>query len=163
MGIICAQAVDDAAVTPESLPVIFDVDVFLPGAFDPEGDEVWTHLDELRVIKNDIFFRASPRSGEVVQMIYLINTTSSVPRYARELGDSTPSAEMDRKWLIEVLPHFFAPASRQRSLSPTVPPPMLADHEVEADSPPFTPTELTQFAARGFARKNRWAAGERKP
>ena len=96
-------------------------------------------------------------------MIYLIDTTSSFPGYACELGASTPSAEMHRKWLTEVLPHFLAPASRQRPLGPAIPPPMLADEGVEADSPPFTPTELSQFAARGFARKNRWAAGERKP
>ena len=36
---------------------------------------------------------------------------------------------------------------------------MSADEDVQLDSPPFTPPELKDFAARGFVRRNRWVAG----
>jgi|HubBroStandDraft_1064217.scaffolds.fasta_scaffold522887_2 hypothetical protein len=97
-------------------------------------------------------------------MIYVTNTTTSaVDCYVYESSVERASTGVERKWLEEVLPHYFAPASRQRTLdSSSMPPAMLADADVDLDSPPFTPCELTEFAARGFARRNRWAAGERK-
>jgi hypothetical protein len=95
-------------------------------------------------------------------MIYVTDTTSSVPACAYEIAGKTASAEVERKWLEEVLPHFLATASRQRVLEATIPPPMLVDEDVELESPPFTPTELTEFAARGFQRRNRWVASGRK-
>jgi hypothetical protein len=92
-------------------------------------------------------------------MIYLTQTISHMDCYAYDTTGLTPSSGVERKWREEVLPHFYAPASRQRALEPlSIPPPMLSDEEVALDSPPFTPPELTDLAARGFVRRNRWAA-----
>jgi uncharacterized protein (TIGR04255 family) len=55
---IITQAVDDAGVTPQKLPVILDIDVFVERAFDPSGDELWSRLEELRTIKNEVFFKS---------------------------------------------------------------------------------------------------------
>lgn len=38
---------------------ILDVDVFRVGSFAPDGDEVWDILDDLRHVKNDLFFAAT--------------------------------------------------------------------------------------------------------
>jgi uncharacterized protein (TIGR04255 family) len=55
---IIVQAVDDAGVTPQTLPVILDIDVFVEGAFDPSGEELWSRLEGLRTIKNEVFFKS---------------------------------------------------------------------------------------------------------
>jgi len=94
-------------------------------------------------------------------MIYVTDTTSSVPAYAHESTSETPSADLDRKWLKEVFHHFLEPAYRQLDLDSTIPR-MQADDDAELDSPSFAPSELTDLAARGFVRKNRWAVRERK-
>jgi hypothetical protein len=91
-------------------------------------------------------------------MIYVTDTTSSVPACAYEFAGQTASVEVERKWVEEVLPHFLATASRQPVLDTTPPPAMLVNAEVELESPPFTPVELAEFAARGFQRRNRWGA-----
>jgi hypothetical protein len=95
-------------------------------------------------------------------MIYITDTatTSSGPAYAAVC--ETPSGCVDRKWVEEILPHFHEPASRQRAPDPTIVPAMLADEDVDLDSPPFTPPELNDFAARGYVRRGRWAAPELK-
>jgi len=55
---IVTQAVDDAGVTQEKLPVILDIDVFAEGDFSPDGEEIWSRLEELHTIKNEVFFRS---------------------------------------------------------------------------------------------------------
>src|SRR5258708_33514573 len=83
--------------------------------------------------------------------------------YVLEAPADTVRARIQRKFREEVLPHFYAPASRQPALESVAPPPrMIAEADAELDSPTFTPSELTSFAARGFVRTNRWAAKERR-
>jgi uncharacterized protein (TIGR04255 family) len=40
------------------LPIIFDIDVFVHSEYVPESDMIWSIFEELRHIKNDIFFRS---------------------------------------------------------------------------------------------------------
>jgi hypothetical protein len=97
-------------------------------------------------------------------MIYLNQTTAGdIACYVYEHAVETASMGVGRKWLEEVLPHYYAPSSRQRTLERgSIPPPMSADEDVDLDSPPFAPPELNEFAARGFARRNRWVASGRE-
>jgi uncharacterized protein (TIGR04255 family) len=53
--VIVTQAVD-AGLTEDKLPIVLDIDVFEEGQLPCDGDEVWTHLETLRKIKNDVFF-----------------------------------------------------------------------------------------------------------
>jgi uncharacterized protein (TIGR04255 family) len=55
---IITQAVDDAAITPQRLPVILDIDVFREVVLVPDGEEIWTCMEELRTVKNDVFFKS---------------------------------------------------------------------------------------------------------
>lgn len=55
-----------------------------------------------------------------------------------------------------ILPHFYAPSTRQRTLESIAPPPMAIEADVELDSPAFTPAALREFQAGGFVRRNRW-------
>jgi uncharacterized protein (TIGR04255 family) len=41
-----------------SASVVLDIDVFMNGSFSPDSAEIWTELDNLRIIKNQIFFAA---------------------------------------------------------------------------------------------------------
>jgi hypothetical protein len=92
-------------------------------------------------------------------MNYITQTLSSTDCYVYEHAPSTASVGVERKWIEEVLPHFYAPSSRQRVLEAvSIPPSRLADEEVGLESPPFTPPELNDFAAQGFVRRNRWTA-----
>lgn len=49
----------------DCVPVIFDIDAFLPGAFRPDDEALWRRFEDLREIKNDVFFRSIP--PEVVE------------------------------------------------------------------------------------------------
>lgn len=55
---IITQAIDEAGLTEQILPVILDIDVFVEREFDPSGDEIWGCLDDLREMKNDIFYKS---------------------------------------------------------------------------------------------------------
>jgi uncharacterized protein (TIGR04255 family) len=55
---IITQAVEDSGVTPQVLPVILDIEAFVDGPFAPEGEDVWSRLEELRQVKNDVFFQS---------------------------------------------------------------------------------------------------------
>lgn len=68
----------------------------------------------------------------------------------------TPAAGLERKWQEEVLPHYYEPSTRQRTLDLLDPSPSLIESEMELDSPGFTPNALADFEARGFVRRNRW-------
>jgi uncharacterized protein (TIGR04255 family) len=61
--IILTQASDAPG---ETLPIIFDIDVFVQSRFEVLGDEVWNQLDKLRDLKNDAFFKsATPKLLEL--------------------------------------------------------------------------------------------------
>ena len=45
----------------ESLPIIFDIDVFRKQPMDVNSSAIWEGLEDLRRIKNDIFFRSLSR------------------------------------------------------------------------------------------------------
>ena len=80
-----------------------------------------------------------------------------VRAHAFEYGGNTPSAGVERMLREKVLPHFYAPSTRQRTLESIIPPPPLSiEAELELDSPTFTPPALAEFEARGFERRNRW-------
>ena len=81
-------------------------------------------------------------------------------RYAEhpyEYGGETPAASVERKYREEILPHFYAPSTRQRSLESLAPPSLSIESEMELDSPRFTPPALEEFEARAFVRRNRWS------
>ncbi len=56
--VIITQAIDEAGVTSECIPVILDIDVFQTGTLRVDGDELWERLETLRQIKNDVFFKS---------------------------------------------------------------------------------------------------------
>jgi hypothetical protein len=89
-------------------------------------------------------------------------TPSIAVEYVLGAPADTVRARIQRKFREEVLPHFYAPASRQLALESVAPPPMIAEADAELDSPTFTPSELTSFASRGFVRTNRWVAKGRR-
>lgn len=41
------------------LPLIFDIDVFREATFDPAGQEIWEVMEQLRELKNEIFFSST--------------------------------------------------------------------------------------------------------
>jgi hypothetical protein len=86
-------------------------------------------------------------------------TPSAFVEYVAEPPSNTVRGRVQQKLREEVLPHYFAPASRQRALESLAEmPTMIADADAELESPSFTPVELSAFAARGFARRNRWGS-----
>ena len=52
---IITETVDRNAPSPNVFPLIFDVDVFREGAYDPDSEQIWDVLEELRTLKNEIF------------------------------------------------------------------------------------------------------------
>lgn len=40
------------------LPLIFDIDVFREATFEPPGQQIWEEMEELRQLKNEIFFNS---------------------------------------------------------------------------------------------------------
>jgi uncharacterized protein (TIGR04255 family) len=55
---IITQALEPTSMTGGVLPIILDIDVFSLVQLDYNSDEVWTNLDKLRLLKNDIFFKS---------------------------------------------------------------------------------------------------------
>jgi len=55
---IFAQSLERFPPEGMPVPVILDVDVFREGLFPPDGAEVWKFLEELRDLKNRMFFGA---------------------------------------------------------------------------------------------------------
>ena len=49
------QALEPGEYT-EHVPLIFDIDAFRPLQLDPSDDEIWRQMDDLRIIKNQVFF-----------------------------------------------------------------------------------------------------------
>lgn len=56
--VVITQAIDETGVTAETVPVILDIDVSQLGPVSPSGDELWSRLESLRRIKNDVFFES---------------------------------------------------------------------------------------------------------
>lgn len=52
---IITETVDTNALTPTNFPLVFDVDAFKEGAFEPDSDKILEALDMLRSLKNEIF------------------------------------------------------------------------------------------------------------
>lgn len=52
---IINQAVE-SVVDPKVAPIILDVDAFIEGNMEPDGDNIWNAFEKLHVLKNDIFF-----------------------------------------------------------------------------------------------------------
>ena len=75
---------------------------------------------------------------------------------AFEYGGNTPAARIERTLREQILPHYYAPSTRQRTLESLVPPPLAIEVEMELESPRFKPAALQEFEARGFVRRNRW-------
>jgi len=50
------HAIDVSGVTESVVPVVLDIDVFRDIDFEPQSDDVWSALEELRHIKNKVFF-----------------------------------------------------------------------------------------------------------
>lgn len=55
---IITQAIDEAGVTAEKVPVILDIDVAQSERLPADGDELWKKLERLRKLKNDVFFES---------------------------------------------------------------------------------------------------------
>ncbi|WP_437676674.1 TIGR04255 family protein [Sorangium sp. So ce131] len=55
---IVTMAIDEEGVTPEKVPVILDIETSTPVQLQPESDELWSELETLRNVKNDIFFKS---------------------------------------------------------------------------------------------------------
>ena len=53
---------------------------------------------------------------------------------------------------------YYMPAGTQPLVEASTMVPTSLDDEVELDSPGFVSRELAAFSARGFQRRNRWAA-----
>jgi hypothetical protein len=73
-----------------------------------------------------------------------------------EYGGNTPAAYLERKLRVEVLPHYYAPSTRQQTLQTIVTPLLTIEAEMELQSPRFKPAALQEFEERGFVRRNRW-------
>jgi uncharacterized protein (TIGR04255 family) len=53
---ILTIAIDDAGITAERLPIIFDIDAFYPVDLPADSGDVWVLAERLREIKNQLFF-----------------------------------------------------------------------------------------------------------
>lgn len=54
--VIITQTIDEAAVTASLLPVVLDIDVFESNVVPATGDALWDKIENLRRIKNEVFF-----------------------------------------------------------------------------------------------------------
>jgi len=81
------------------------------------------------------------------------NLVVSVP-----YGGVSTEGQVVETYHAAALAHFYEPSTRQLALTSFGLPISNPGDDLELDSPPFNPTELVQFASRGFARQNRWRA-----
>lgn len=54
--VVVTQAIDEAGATAGMIPVILDIDVFEKVSMRPDGADLWSKMEDLRKIKNDVFF-----------------------------------------------------------------------------------------------------------
>ncbi|MEW6668328.1 MAG: TIGR04255 family protein [Thermodesulfobacteriota bacterium] len=58
----------DKAVVPDRLPLIFDIDVMRKGSFVDNLDGIWDDFENLRIFKNEIFFKSlTDRAKELIR------------------------------------------------------------------------------------------------
>jgi len=53
---IITQALEPTSLETESIPILLDIDTFLDQSFDAEDAAIWNRLEDLRKLKNKIFF-----------------------------------------------------------------------------------------------------------
>jgi len=46
----------ESVVDPKVVPIILDIDAFIQGNIEPDGDDIWSAFEKLHVFKNDVFF-----------------------------------------------------------------------------------------------------------
>jgi len=66
---ILTQALLTKEIAPqERIPILLDIDVFRTGEFAPESESIWDALEDLRAIKNEVFFGSiTKRTQELLQ------------------------------------------------------------------------------------------------
>ena len=57
-NVVVTQAIDEAGVTNDSVPVILDIDVSQTCTIPVDSEELWEKVERLRQIKNDVFFES---------------------------------------------------------------------------------------------------------
>ena len=57
-GVTINQGIDPSCATPKVLPLIFDIDAFKEVDLAAEAQEIWTLVDQLRSLKNEVFFKS---------------------------------------------------------------------------------------------------------
>lgn len=55
-GLTAHVTLTPSQVTSDKVVLIFDIDAFKKGPFDPEGEDLWETFESLRSLKNTIFF-----------------------------------------------------------------------------------------------------------
>ena len=55
--IILTQTIEPVT-EDKKLPLIFDIDVIRAGMFDVKGEGIWNNFEELRNLKNEVFFKS---------------------------------------------------------------------------------------------------------
>jgi uncharacterized protein (TIGR04255 family) len=64
--VVITEAIDEAGATDTVVPLILDIDVARTGDFVPEGNELWEVLEDLRNLKNQVFFGSvTPKALEL--------------------------------------------------------------------------------------------------
>ncbi len=56
--IVITETIDEAESNPQTVSVIFDIDVFRSGTFPVEGDKLWPVIERLHDVKNRVFFES---------------------------------------------------------------------------------------------------------
>lgn len=52
--------------SPDILPILLDIDVYCETSFEPSDDALWEKLEQLRILKNELFFKSiNERAVEV--------------------------------------------------------------------------------------------------
>jgi len=82
----------------------------------------------------------------------------AIVAYVPTNGNSVAACDVVAMFQREVVPHYFAPSTRQAALTGFAPAHARIE-EPELESPNFAPGALAAFAARGFERQNRWSTG----
>jgi uncharacterized protein (TIGR04255 family) len=65
--VVITETIDEVGVTPEAVPVILDIDAFRQITIGPSDSErIWSTLEELRILKNDVFFNSITPKAEAL-------------------------------------------------------------------------------------------------
>jgi len=55
---IVTETIEPPSENSKILPLIFDIDVFSDASYEVGGNEMWSAFEELRLLKNKIFFES---------------------------------------------------------------------------------------------------------